>query len=261
VKTSSSDVWCALISFLLLVPSPAFSQGKPGTVKVDSLAVYSSMSTESDVVQALTRGTAVRILFTVTGEDGNWCSIASQDGVTRIGYVLCSGLDRPKEKPAAAAHGRSLSRIEIISSYTPVQASNRQTHGIEDGSIVGQTLAPLPGYSWSRYPKTLVIAIRKGCPYCDASLPFYQRLGEQERSNVLHAHVLLVMPNDASSGSKYLSRDDVEVQRIYGQRLGALRVSGTPTVLLLDSSGRIKRAWIGQLSERGEMDVMKAAEE
>jgi hypothetical protein len=261
VKMSSSNVWRTLIPLFLLAPSPAFPQGKQGTVKVDSLAVHPRMSTDSDVVQTLAQGTVVRILLTVTGEEGDWCSIAGQDGSSRIGYALCSGLDRPKVTPAEAAQRGSFPKIEMITSYTPTQAPKRQTHGGERAGLVGQTLAPLPGYSWSSYPKTLVIAIRKGCPYCDASLPFYRRLGEQERSNVLRAHVLLVMPNDASSGSRYLSKDNVEVQEIFGQGLGALRVSGTPTVLLLDSSGVIERAWVGQLPPKGEKEVMSAAEE
>jgi len=257
----SSKMWCALIPLFLLGPSSAFPQGKQGTVKVDSLAVYSGMSTDSDVVQELPQGTVVRVLITVTGEEGNWCGIANQGGSSRIGYVLCSGLDRPKDTAVEAVRGGSLSQIEIISSYTPVKAPKRKANEIEDGGIVGLNLAPLAGYNWSSHPKTLVIAIRKGCPYCDASLPFYRRLGEQERGNTLHAHVLLVMPNDASSGSRYLSKENVEVQRIFGQGLGALKISGTPTVLLLDSSGLIKRTWIGQLSPRGEQDVMKAAAE
>ena len=261
MKTSSSTLWCALIPLLLLAPSPASPQDKQGTVKVDSLAVYSKMSTESDVVKTLAQGTVVRILFTATGEEGSWCSIASLDGSSRIGYVSCSGLDRPKEIPAVADQGGPLPQILIGDSYTPVQTSKRQALGSEEVGLVGQTLAPLPGYRWSSYPKTLVIAIRRGCPFCDASLPFYRQLGEQEKSNVLRAHVLVVMPNDASSGSSLLKKDDVEVQGIFGQELDALKVSGTPTVLLLDSSGRIERAWIGQLTPRGEKEVMNAAEE
>jgi hypothetical protein len=261
VNKSSSAVWHALVALLLLAPSPAFPQDKQGTVNVDSLEVYPKMSEESDVVRTLAQGTVVRILLTVTGEEGNWCSIASQDGSSRIGYVLCSGLDRPKDIRAEAAQGGSLSQIEIINSYTPVKIPKRQTHGSEEGRPMGQTLAPLPGYSWSRYPKTLVIAIRRGCPYCDASLPFYRRLGEQEKSNVLRVHVLVVMPNDASWGSGFLEKNEVEVEGIFGQRLDALRVSGTPTVLLLDSSGRIERTWVGLLSPRREQEVMNAAEE
>jgi hypothetical protein len=245
----------------MLVPTPASPQDKQGTVNVDSLAVYSKMSTESDVVKTLAKGTVVRILLTVTSEEGNWCGVASQDSSSRIGYVPCSGLDRPKDIPAVAAQGGSRIQILIGISHTPAQTSKRQTHGSEEGGLAGQTLAPLPGYSWSSYPKTLVIAIRKGCPYCDASMPFYRQLGEQEKSNVLRAHVLVVMPNDEASGSRFLSKDDVEVQGIFGQELDALNVSGTPTVLLLDSSGRIEREWIGQLSPRAEKEVMNAAAE
>jgi hypothetical protein len=197
----------------------------------------------------------------MTSEEGSWCSIASQNDSSRIGYVSCSGLDRPKDIPAMDARGGSHIEILIGISQTPVQTSKRQTHGSDGLGGVGQTLAPLPGYMWSSSPKTLVIAIRKGCPYCDASMPFYKQLGEQEKSNVLHAHVLVVMPNDASYGSRLLEKNDVEVQGIFGQKLAALNVSGTPTVLLLDSSGRIEREWIGQLTPRGEKDVMNAAAE
>ena len=261
VKTPSSTVWCALIPLLMLMPSPASPQNKQGTVKVDSLAVYSRMSTESDVVKTLAKGTVVRILLTVTSEEGNWCGIASQDSSSRIGYVPCSGLDRPKDIPEVADQGGSHIQILIGISHTPAQTSKRQTHGSEDVGLAGQTLAPLPGYSWSSYPKTLVIAIRKGCPYCDASMPFYRQLGEQEKSSVLRAHVLVVMPNDASYGSSLLEKNDVEVQGLFGQKLAALNVSGTPTVLLLDSSGRIEREWVGQLSPRAEKDVVNAAAE
>jgi thiol-disulfide isomerase/thioredoxin len=261
VKTPSSTVGCALIPLLMLLPSPASPQDKQGTVKVDSLAVYSKMSTESDVVKTLAQGTVVRILLTVTSEEGNWCSVASQDSSSRIGYVPCSGLDRPKDIPAVDAQDGSRLQILIGTAHTPVQPSKRQTHESEGLGGVGQTLAPLPGYSWSSYPKTLVIAIRRGCPYCDASMPFYRQLSEQEKSNVLRAHVLVVMPNNATSGSTFLSKDNLESQAIFGQDLDALNVSGTPTVLLLDSSGRIEREWVGQLSPRAEKEVMNAAAE
>jgi hypothetical protein len=245
----------------LLAPSPAYPQDKKGTVKVDSLAVYSRMSTESDVVKTLAQGTVVRILLSVTGDEGNWCGVASQDSSSRIGYVLCSGLDRPKDIPAVAAQGGGHIQLLIGNSYTPAPTSKRQARESEEVGIVSRTLAPLPGYSWSSNPKTLVIAIRKGCPYCDVSMPFYRQLGELEKSNVLRAHVLVVMPNDASYGSSLLRKNDLEVQGIFGQKLDALKVSGTPTVLLLDSSGRIERVWIGLLAPQGEKEVMSAAEE
>jgi hypothetical protein len=261
MKKQSSRLCHALIPLFLFGPSLVHSQENKGTVKVDSLSVYSRMSSDSDVVTTLARGTAVRILLAVTSDDGDWCSIASPGGSSRIGYVPCLGLDRPREIPPAAAQGGSLPQMLIGGSFTPVHTAKRQTQEDEEGSAVGQTVAPLRGYSWSSHPETLVIAVRRGCPYCDASMPFYRQLGEQERSSRLRAHVLLVMPDDASYGSGLLSKDDVQVQGIFGQDLHALNVLGTPTVLLLDSSGRIEREWVGQLPPSGEKDVMNAAQE
>src|ERR1039458_9126757 len=129
VKTSSSTLWCALIPLLMLAPSPASPQDKQGTVNVDSLAVYSKMSTESDIVKTLAQGTVVRILLTVTSEEGNWCGVASQDSSSRIGYVPCSGLDRPKDIPAVADQGGSRIEILIGTAHTPLPTSKRQTHG------------------------------------------------------------------------------------------------------------------------------------
>jgi hypothetical protein len=257
----SSGLRCALILSILFGLSPAYSQDKPGTVKVDSLPVYSRMSPDSDVVTTLARGTAVRILIAVTSDDGDWCSIASADGSSRIGYVPCSGLDRPKEILPASAQGGSRPQILIGGSFSPVRSAKRQAPEDEEGSAVGQTLRPIPGYNWGNHAETLVIAIRRGCPYCDASMPFYKRLGEQEQSNRIRAHVLLVMPDDASYGDSLLRKSDVQVQGLFGQDLGALMIEGTPTLLLLDSSGRIEREWVGQLPPAEEKDVMAAAAE
>jgi hypothetical protein len=246
---------------LLPAPSPAFAQDKHGTVNVDSLAVYARMSTDSDVVKTLAKGTVVRILLTVAGEEGNWCSIASLEGSARAGYVLSSGLNRPREIPVVEARGRALPPIEILNSSAPAHASGRQTReSRKEAGFTGQTLADLPGYSWSSNAKTLVLALRTSCSYCHASLPFYKQLGDLERSNALHAHILAVMPADASVGSSFLAKDDVEVQAIFSQKLDVFKVSGTPTVLLVDSGGRVERTWVGQLTPQLEKEVIRAAE-
>ena len=78
---------------------------------------------------------------------------------------------------------------------------------------------------------------------------------------MIHAHVLFVMPDDASIGGSLLRQADVQAQGIFGQGLDALKVPGTPTVLLLDSSGRVEREWVGELPPSGEKDVMSAAAE
>jgi hypothetical protein len=41
--------------------------------------------------------------------------------------------------------------------------------------------------------------------------------------------------------------------------LEKLKISGTPTLLLIDRTGTVVKAWVGILSGRQELEVMKAA--
>jgi thioredoxin-related protein len=132
--------------------------------------------------------------------------------------------------------------------------------GREESHLEGSTLPPLPGYRFGDHEKTLVLAIRKGCHFCEESLPFYKRLVELEKSNSLHAHVLAVMPDDKDSASKALQSSGAVVDGIFSQPLDSLKVSGTPTLLLLDSKGRVERAWIGQLNPQGEKELIATVE-
>lgn len=118
----------------------------------------------------------------------------------------------------------------------------------------------MPGYRWGDHQKTLVLAIRKDCHFCEDSQPFYKRLSGLEKSNSLHAHVLAVMPDDRDSAVKALKSGGVAVDAIFSQPLNFMQVSGTPTLLLLDSNGRVARAWVGQLTPQGEKEVIAAVE-
>jgi thioredoxin-related protein len=92
-------------------------------------------------------------------------------------------------------------------------------------------------------------------------MTFYRQLKEQEDRSALRAHLLVVMPNNESTGGRVLSKGGLEAQAVFSQKLDALNVSGTPTVLLVDSNGHVERAWEGQLPPREENEVFKAAAE
>jgi hypothetical protein len=120
-------------------------------------------------------------------------------------------------------------------------------------------LQPVAGYNWNSHPETLVLAIRKGCHYCEASLPFYKKLVALEDKKSLRAHVLAVMPDDRDAGSQLLQANGLMVDAVFKMPLDSIHVSGTPTVLLLDTHGRVEEGWSGQLPPRGENEVIAAA--
>lgn len=68
------------------------------------------------------------------------------------------------------------------------------------------------------------------------------------------------MPDNQALGGAMLRSGGVIVDGIFSQPLESIKVTETPTLLLLDSSGRVDNVWVGQLSPQGEKDVISAAE-
>src|SRR6266478_3492035 len=63
----------------------------------------------------------------------------------------------------------------------------------------GDQLPGLHAYNWKAHERTLALALRNGCHYCEASMPFYRSLAKLERSNQLGAHLVAVFPDDPAA--------------------------------------------------------------
>lgn len=125
---------------------------------------------------------------------------------------------------------------------------------------IGATLPSLVGYSWQSNPQSLVLAIRKGCHFCEASMPFYKKLYDLEKRDGLRAKMVAVLPDTAADTHEVLGAQDLPVPSISGFDLLRLSVSGTPTLILVDENGKVEKTWVGQLDSQGEQSVLKAIE-
>jgi len=54
------------------------------------------------------------------------------------------------------------------------------------------------------------------------------------------------LPEPVDRGRSYLNSLGVQVSDVYEVPLGQIHVSGTPTLLVLNESGIVKRTWYGQ---------------
>ena len=99
---------------------------------------------------------------------------------------------------------------------------------------VGEKISPPPGYDWHSVAPTLVIAVRDGCVYCERSYPLYRRLESLEHDNHLKAHMLVVMPDEPTRVASLLSSQGITTRAIANTPLRDIKVSGTPTLLLVD---------------------------
>lgn len=126
--------------------------------------------------------------------------------------------------------------------------------------VEGSHLPPLPGYPWGSHPQTLVLALRVGCPYCEASMEFYERLYTLEKRKQITAHVLVVFNDPAAEVRKEMPEPLRELPTLSSVDFGRLSIGATPTVLLINSNGVAQKIWRGQLSPELENQLLSAVQ-
>ena len=99
------------------------------------------------------------------------------------------------------------------------------------------------------------MALDSGCIFCRESMAFYRRVATRDAPDV---RVVVAASPDDTGIREYLKAEDLEPDALVVIERGVLPVSGTPTLLLVDSEGVVTHAWIGRLDADGEADVFNA---
>ena len=120
-----------------------------------------------------------------------------------------------------------------------------------EAPTVGAKLS-LSGIKWED-GTALVLALQKGCRYCEESAAFYRRLHDQRSGS--QPRMLALIPGEKTDIARYLSEQGVAVDDIVNAPLSDINVSLTPTLLLVDRSGRVSAVWVGKLDARRETEV------
>ena len=122
----------------------------------------------------------------------------------------------------------------------------------------GERLPTFPAVDFTRADQTLLLVVRDGCHYCEASMPFYRTLTEAVRGNEQAVQLAAVTPGAPDAGRQYLQRYGVSVALVSQSSLNQLKVPGTPTLILADKNGIVSQVWVGQLNESDQSAVLKA---
>jgi hypothetical protein len=123
---------------------------------------------------------------------------------------------------------------------------------------VGDQLPGLHAYNWKAHDRTLVLALRSGCHFCEASMPFYRRLAKLEQSNQIGVHLIAVFPDDPAVVRQVVETQQLPIEVIAGFELGQVKVQATPTLMLVDEQGRVSKVWMGELPATEEAEVIAA---
>jgi thioredoxin-related protein len=108
---------------------------------------------------------------------------------------------------------------------------------------------------WSKSDKNLVLMLSTSCHFCTESAPFYKRLVEQ-RTQQDTFHLTAVLPQPVTEAQSYLNGLGVNIAEIKQLSPAALRIRGTPTLLLVNSAGVVTEEWLGKLPPDKENEVL-----
>ncbi len=129
---------------------------------------------------------------------------------------------------------------------------NEVTNQIQ--SNVG-TKVSVPDVDWSKSDKNLLLMLSETCRYCTESAPFYKRLVE-ERTQRDSFHLTAVFPQPVSDGRRYLNGLGIKIDDVKQLPPEAIRIRGTPTLLLVNSAGVVTEEWLGKLPPEKENEVL-----
>jgi hypothetical protein len=117
------------------------------------------------------------------------------------------------------------------------------------------TQLSLAGVNWSESNENVVLALSNKCHFCSESAPFYQRLAT-ELAQRKGARLIAVFPQETDEAKQYLTGLGLQIPDVRKASLGQIGVNGTPTLLIVDGSGKVKQSWMGRLTPERESEVL-----
>jgi len=132
-------------------------------------------------------------------------------------------------------------------------------HQVRAQALVGKTL-PLPPAVNVGSQVTAVLFISKNCQFCAQSMPFYTQVSSLRTRQSGAFRLLAVTPSGretTAEDEQYLAEHHVAVDGISQLQFNTLGIYGTPTLALLDGSGRVFKAWTGKLPSGTEGEIIK----
>jgi hypothetical protein len=143
-------------------------------------------------------------------------------------------------------------------------AASGRPPGVPEPMKVGERVPAFDGLNFARSRQTLALFLRHDCRFCAESMPFYRRLRSGESPTAAShpdTQLVTITLDEASIAKQYIAANHLTLDALIAvpsDRRREVRLYATPTVLLLDGSGVIKKMWTGRLDETHENEVLAA---
>jgi hypothetical protein len=148
-----------------------------------------------------------------------------------------------------------LSFVILFSSVAIHQfAKYRPRYVIGPGLELGQEVPRLSAVDYSKARGTMLIASSTKCKQCLRALPFYRQVAHQRDRGL---QVIAVFQESEDLVRDYSSDNHLDFATQSSADFAALNISALPTVILLDTTGRVINFWIGESSPEAQESMLR----
>jgi len=144
--------------------------------------------------------------------------------------------------------------------YVGVQALARKSSPTAPALQVGATLGRSDGVVYAPRGLTVLVGLSSTCRYCAESVPAFQSLNTFASANSPdEVRVFALAPEPLETIARYLSANGLTAFRAVTVDRGSTlvaAVSRTPTMLVVNSSGKILLSWTGRMTAREMADMI-----
>jgi hypothetical protein len=130
--------------------------------------------------------------------------------------------------------------------------------GMPEPYKTGEQLKGISTIDFTKASTTVVLYVRSTCHFCTESMPFYQKLKDaiDSRKTKVQMAVVSFEPLPVTRG--YLQQHAIQLgeEEIFQLKEGETRLSGTPTILLVDQKGVVKSSMMGKLPPEKESQLL-----
>lgn len=146
--------------------------------------------------------------------------------------------------------------VVLVKNYLlPRNEPPAPTAPIPQQQVATGTRLSLPDVDWAKNRRTLVAVLSTSCRYCTESASLYQQIAT-ERSKRDDVKTIALFPQTVADAQQYLSQLGVTVDEIKQVEPSAVNARGTPTLLMVDDTGTVKKVWVGKLPPNKEAEVL-----
>jgi len=125
--------------------------------------------------------------------------------------------------------------------------------------LVGKAVE-FPTAPWGRSPINVVLHISSTCHFCNESTPLYRELSRL-RATAPNIVLYVVTRDPLATMKQYLADRLIETDGIFQTDSPPQGILATPTILLVNSHGVIRRVFLGKLDGNREKDFFAAVKD